>query len=285
MSRSVSRLLAPLSLLSAWRLWGEVRQRSMPRHLAVIVDGNPPSRPRSRRPRPARRRPLKTGRLRGSRKGGCAEGDHAGDAEGLESVLVWSERAGIPAVSLFLLSADRLTRCWPADLPRLISLVRRHVWCLADLSATSGWQLRAIGRLELVPSELRTALVDAAAETPGGGGMLVQLAIGYGGREEIVEALKRWAARNEDPTAPTLSEGLERLDPADVAPYLYTGDAPAPDLVLRASEGADLPGSVLWHCIHSDLCFLDVFWPEFQETDFLRAVRTFQARLHGGAQS
>ncbi|MBO0705212.1 MAG: undecaprenyl diphosphate synthase family protein, partial [Candidatus Dormibacteraeota bacterium] len=216
------------------------------------------------------------------RAGGRVDGDHAGGAGGVEEVLIWSQRAGIPAVSLFLLSADSLRRCWPADLPRLISAVRHHVWWLADLSATFGWQLRAIGRLELVPSELRTALVDAAAETPGGGGMLVQLALGYGGREEIVEALKRWAARHEDPKAPTLSEGLERLDPADLTPYLYTGDAPAPDLILRATDGADLPGSVLWHCIHSDLCFLDVCWPGFHETDFLRALRTFQARVHDG---
>lgn len=278
----MSRLLAAVYRLTAWRLWAHVRQRPVPRHLAVIVDGSRPREPHARGRLPPRRRPRRAGRSRGDEAGDGGDSDRAGDVEGVENVLVWCQRAGIPTVSLFVLSADSLKRCWPADLPRLISAVRHQVRCLADLSATFGWQLRAIGRLELVPGELRAALVDVAAETSAGGGMLVQLALGYGGREEIVEALKRWAAQHEVPTAPTLSEGLERLDPADLTPYLYTGDAPAPDLILRASDGADLPGSLLWHCIYSDLCFLDVFWPGFRETDFLRALRTFQARLHPG---
>jgi short-chain Z-isoprenyl diphosphate synthase len=193
---------------------------------------------------------------------------------------MWSQRAAIPVVSLFVLSADSLRRLAPAQLPTVISNVEHHVKRLAEMSARFGWQLRAIGRLELLPSELRGTLVDASNETPATGRMLVQLAIGYGGREEIVEALKRWAAPLEVTARPTLSEALERLDPGDLTPYLYTGNAPAPDLILRTSNEANLSGSILWHCVHSNPCFLDVIWPEFQEIDFLRALRTFQARAH-----
>jgi short-chain Z-isoprenyl diphosphate synthase len=247
----------------------------VPRHLALVIDGKTPSRTRSRPPRPRRRRPRTSVRRRSARAGDESPGDQFSDVERVKDVLAWSQRAAIPIVSLFVLSADSLKRLGPAELPAMISVVQSHVKWLADVSATSGWRLRAIGRLELVPSELRRTLVDASNETPDTGRMLVQLAIGYGGREEIVEALKRWAARLEVDARPSLSEGLERLD---LTPYLYTGDAPAPDLILRTSTEANVSGSVLWHCVHSNPCFLDVVWPEFQEVDFLRALRTFQAR-------
>jgi short-chain Z-isoprenyl diphosphate synthase len=277
----VRRLLAAIDRLNVWRLWRQAGQGPVPRHLVLVIDCKTPGRPRSRPPRPRRRRARRSDRHRNARPGDESTGDQCADAERVEDLLVWSERAAIPIVSLFLLSADSLKRLGPAELPVLISGLERHVKWLAEVSGRCGWQLRAIGRLELVPGELRRALVDASHETPATGRMLVQLAIGYGGREEIVEALKHWAARLEVTARPTLSEGLERLDPSDLTPYLYTGDAPVPDLILRAGNEANLSGSVLWHCVHSNPCFLDVIWPEFQEIDFLRALRTFQAReLH-----
>jgi short-chain Z-isoprenyl diphosphate synthase len=114
-------------------------------------------------------------------------------------------------------------------------------------------------------------------ETRGNTGLTVQFAIGYGGREEVVDALKRWA-RDIGVSGRTVDEALTELHPDDLNPHLYGADLPDPDLILRTSGEVRLSGFLLWQSVYSEFYFTDVLWPEFREIDFLRALRSYQGR-------
>ena len=107
--------------------------------------------------------------------------------------------------------------------------------------------------------------------------LTVQFALGYGGREEIVDALRRWAGAAGVSGRP-VEEALDSLQPEALTPFLYSGDLPDPDLILRTSGELRLSGFLLWQSVYSEFYFTDVLWPEFREIDFLRALRSYQAR-------
>ena len=107
--------------------------------------------------------------------------------------------------------------------------------------------------------------------------MTVQFAVGYGGREEIVDALQRWAA-DKGVSGQPVEAALTRLQPDDLNPHLYGADLPDPELILRTSGEVRLSGFLLWQSVYSEYYFTDVLWPEFREIDFLRALRNFQGR-------
>jgi short-chain Z-isoprenyl diphosphate synthase len=139
-----------------------------------------------------------------------------------------------------------------------------------------GWRLRGIGRRDLLPLELQRTLTRIEAETAGNSRLTVQFALGYGGREEIVDALRRWAATEVSGLA--VEEALAALQPEALTPFLYGGDLPDPDLILRTSGELRLSGFLLWQSVYSEFYFTDVLWPDFREIDFLRALRSYQAR-------
>ena len=117
----------------------------------------------------------------------------------------------------------------------------------------------------------------AERETEVNTGMTVQFAVGYGGREEIVDALQRWAA-DKGVSGQPVEAALTRLQPDDLNPHLYGADLPDPELILRTSGEVRLSGFLLWQSVYSEYYFTDVLWPEFREIDFLRALRNFQGR-------
>ena len=234
---------------------GLLRSRAaVPRHVGVILDGN------RRWARATGQRTVNDGHQRGADK--------------IVDLLGWCDDAGVELVTLWLLSTDNLSRP-PAELEPLLRIIEGVV---CDLAAEHNrWTLNIVGALDLLPDDTARALKEAAAGTADRPGVEVNVAIGYGGRREIADAvramLQAHAARGS-----TLEEIAEFLDVEHISEHLYTRGQPDPDLVIRTSGEQRLGGFLLWQSAHSEFYFCEAFWPDFRRVDFLRALRAYAAR-------
>jgi len=245
----------PVYDLYRWRLWARVRTGPMPRHLAVILDGNR--------------------RFVVERNLASLDDGYAAGARRVRDVLLWSERAGVQAVTLWAMSIDNLGRP-EAQIQAISRAIVEELDAVVPGAMKRGWRLRGIGRRDLLPESLQQTLARIESETAANSRLTVQFALGYGGREEIVDALRRWAAA--EVSGRRVEEALQALTPDTLAPFLYGGDLPDPDLILRTSGEVRLSGFLLWQSVYSEYYFTDVLWPDFREIDFLRALRSYQAR-------
>jgi short-chain Z-isoprenyl diphosphate synthase len=226
----------------------------VPRHVGVIIDGN-------------RRWARATGLL-------DPNAGHRRGAGRIASFLAWCDEAGVEVVTLFLLSTDNLGR----PEPELTPLLRIIEGVAQDLSAPDRrWQLHPVGALGLLPPETVTVLKEAEETTRGRPGATVNLAVGYGGRREIADAVRSLLAEHAG-RGTSLDELVEALEVEHIAEHLYTRGQPDPDLVIRTSGEQRLSGFLLWQTAHSEFHFTDVYWPDFRRVDFLRALRAYAAR-------
>jgi len=234
------------------RLSAALPAQQIPRHVGVILDGN----------------------RRWARSfGETAATGHRRGADKITEFLGWAEELGVEVVTLWMLSTDNLAR--PAEeLADLLDIIRDAV---QDLAESGRWRLRIMGRLDLLPDELAGAVRDAAAGTEGIDGLQVNVAIGYGGRHEIADAVRSYL-RSEEARGATLTELAERLDVDDIAAHLYTKGQPDPELVIRTSGELRVGGFLMWQSAHSELYFCEAYWPDFRRVDFLRALRDFSRR-------
>lgn len=242
-----------------YRLYGKRLRRTIepqrvPRHVAMMIDGN----------------------RRWARQLGYdtpAHGHRAGAAK-MREFLGWCDELGIQVVSLYLLSADNLTKRDSKELDDLIDIIER----LADaLSREGNWKVQSVGRLDLLPPKLARALEEAMARTATNTGMHVNLAVGYGGRNEIVDAVRR-IVRNHDDRGATMDELINNLTSDSIAEHLYTGGQPDPDLVIRTSGEQRLSDFLLWQSAHSEFYFVEALGPDLRKVDFLRAIRDYGDR-------
>ena len=261
--RAASRLagsvaLAPVYRAYAARLRAEVLAHPVPHHVALIMDGN--------------RRWARELGLHGIRDG------HSHGADKAIELLDWCSAIGIREVTLWALSLENLER--PAEeVAAITEIARETLDALAQRDRVRRMQmsLQVIGRRDLLPERLREAAERGEAETRGRTGLRVTLALGYSGRDELVEAA-RAAVRSlvAEGTAPeALANALtaERL-----AAQLYTSGSSDPDLIIRTSGEVRLSGFLPWQSAYSEFYFCDAYWPAFREIDLLRAVRTYQQR-------
>ena len=234
------------------RLAAALDPAEIPRHVGVILDGN-------RRWAKASGAP----KSRGWRAG----------ADKVAQLLGWCEEAGVEVVTLWLLSTDNLNR--PAsELTPLLRIIEGLVEQVAD---TGRWRVHPVGALDLLPAETARMLKDAASRTADVGGLHVNVAVGYGGRREIADAVR--ALLNEQASRGTTIEDLAAvLDVEHIAEHLYTKGQPDPDLVIRTSGEQRLSGFLLWQSVHSEFYFCEAYWPDFRRVDFLRALRAYAAR-------
>jgi short-chain Z-isoprenyl diphosphate synthase len=196
-------------------------------------------------------------------------------AEKIKDLLRWCDQAGVELVTLWLLSTDNLSR--PAvELEPLLQVIEDLV---RDLSEDGNpWQLHMVGALDLLPSPTVAALKAAEERTVGRvGGAHVNIAVGYGGRREIADAVRSLLQEHARAGTP-IEELAEILDVDHIAEHLYTKGQPDPDLLIRTSGEQRLSGFLLWQSAHSEFYFCDVYWPGFRRVDFLRALRSYANR-------
>jgi len=227
---------------------------TMPHHVAMMIDGN-------------RRWARQLGYA------SAAHGHRAGAAK-MREFLGWCDDLGIPVVSLYLLSADNIVKRDSAEITDLIEIIGE----LADaLSREGNWRVKHVGRAEILPEPLARVLAEAEERTREHTGLHVNLAVGYGGRNEIVDAVRSIVAHHEA-SGGTLEDLAAQLTPEMIGEHLYTGGQPDPDLVIRTSGEQRLSDFLLWQSAHSEFYFVEALGPDLREVDFLRAIRDYADR-------
>ena len=224
----------------------------VPRHVGVMLDGN---------------------RRWAKQVGADTEHGHRAGAANIEPLLTWCEEVGVEVVTLWLLSTDNLNRP-AAELEPLLNIISEVV---QQLAAKRQWRLHPVGALDLLPANLRNELKAAEEVTSDLDGLLVNIAVGYGGRREIADAVRSLLQEHAE-KGTTLEELAEVLDVEHIAEHLYTKGQPDPDLVIRTSGEQRLGGFLLWQSAQSEFYFCEAYWPDFRRVDFLRAIRAYAAR-------
>lgn len=229
---------------------------ALPRHVGVMLDGN-------------RRWAKAVGR-------DTAHGHRAGAAN-IEPLLTWCDEVGIQVVTLWLLSTDNLHRP-EAELVPLLGIIEEAVASLVDQQR---WRIHPVGALNLLPAATAERLRAAEASTRDIDGMLVNVAVGYGGRHEIADAVRSLLIEHAA-KGTSLEELAEIIDVEHIADHLYTAGQPDPDLVIRTSGEQRLGGFLLWQSAKSEFYFCEAYWPDFRRVDFLRALRAYAMRDRRG---
>ncbi|RBY94285.1 isoprenyl transferase [Blastococcus sp. TBT05-19] len=226
----------------------------VPRHVGVIMDGN----------------------RRWARAIGLddvAHGHRRG-ADKIVDLLGWCDDAGVQVVTLFMLSTDNLRRP-ESELEALLGIIEDVA---VDLSRPGRpWRVRSMGAPEVLPSRTVGILEQAERDTCDRTGATVNLAVGYGGRQEIADAVRSLLAEHAE-RGTSLEELVQALEVEHIAEHLYTRGQPDPDLVIRTSGEQRLSGFLLWQTANTEFHFTDVYWPDFRRIDFLRALRDYSAR-------
>lgn len=240
------------------RLLNQVRAFPLPRHVGIVLDGN---------------------RRFGRRQNLTSPHEiYSAGAEKLDDLLNWCVDLRLGAITLWVLSTDNFDRR-PEELSGILSALENKLKLLADDPQIhqQGIRVRAIGRLNLLPASTLAAVRAAEAATDGYNGMYLTIAAAYGGQQEITDAVQS-LLREQLASGKTLEQVVGLVTPEIIDSYVYSPNLPAPDLIIRTSGEIRLSGFLLWQSAYSEFYFTDVFWPEFRQIDFLRAIRSFQQR-------
>ena len=245
------------SRIYRWRLRRRLVRGSLPRHVGLIIDGN----------------------RRWAKQAGFASPSdgHRHGAEHIWEVLSWCQMAGIRHVTVFLCSAENLARRDDAEVAALMDIIEKVV-VGRIAAAVPAWRVHIAGLVDMLPSSTADALKQAADATRGcvTGGHLT-LCVGYGGRQEITEAV-RALLHTEAAAGRSLAELAATVSEDDIARHLSGDGQPEPDLIIRTSGEQRMSNFLLWQGTGAYLHFCDCYWPAFGEVDFLRALRDFAAR-------
>jgi len=236
----------------------EVRRYPVPRHVGIILDGN----------------------RRYARAQGLTDPVEAYQlgARKLDDILVWCGEVGIPMVTLWVFSTENLGRP-PEQVSGLLAVVEAKLSQIAQDQRIHRRRVRvrAVGKLELLPDSTLAAIRQAEVATAGYDGLHLTIAVAYGGRQEIADAVRR-LIRDKAKQGEGIQEIAEGITQEEISRYLYAADLPDPDLIIRTSGEIRLSGFLLWQSAYSEFYFCDVHWPAFRKIDFLRAIRAYQQR-------
>lgn len=231
----------------------EVRREPLPLHMGIIMDGN-------RRFAQALGEPAIKG--------------HEYGRDTLENVLDWCLEVGVRHLTVYAFSTENFNRN-PVEVKRLMDLFEENFLKMAKDERVHNHRIhvRAIGQIERLPRRVRDAIEVAQEATRDYGDYFYTIAVAYGGRQEIIDAVRAMAR--------DVKEGAlrpEEIDEERISKYLYTAHLPDPDLILRTSGEERISNFLLWQMAYAELYFTDVYWPGFRKVDFLRAIRTYQQR-------
>ena len=256
-SRFVDRFWPPKWLYATYvsQLRAQLDMERLPQHVAVLADGN---RRWARLNAPGE--PLEVGYRAGADK--------------LLEFVEWCDEANLQVVTLWVLSTDNLDRTATDELEPLLRVIEDLV---AQLAATGRWRVQSVGALDLLPPECSDRLVQCADSTAGNTGMHVNVAVSYGGRHEMRDAVRSLLAARAAAGA-TLDEVANTVEVEEIAEHLYTKGQPDPDLIIRSSGEQRLSGFLMWQSAHSEFYFCEALWPDFRKVDFMRALRDYTQR-------
>ncbi|MGB9854248.1 MAG: polyprenyl diphosphate synthase [Candidatus Bathyarchaeales archaeon] len=249
-----------LSVIGAYKLyekwlWYQVKNSVKPEHIAIILDGN---------------------RRWASEKDLEPWYGHKKGAEKVEHLLEWCMRLGVKSMTLYAFSTENFQRP-KEEVEEIMKIASEELQKILkdERIHKNKVRVKVIGRTSLLPEDMQKLITDVEKATQDYGEHFLNIAFAYGGRAEIVDAARKIAEKAQK----------KELRPEDVTEsvfekYLYTSHLPKqdPDLIIRTSGEERLSGFLLWQSAYSELCFLDVYWPDFRLIDLLRAVRTFQKR-------
>ena len=281
------------------RLKKDISHKKIPGHIGIILDGN-------------RRYAEKYGLDNISKA-------HKKGADKLDEVLLWCIELGIKIVTVWAFSTDNFKRS-KAEVDHLFKIIKSQLECYINSKLINENKIRVsvIGKRELLPNDLITIIDKLEEKTQNYSNLKLYIALGYGGRQEICDALIRFISDNisdvlklnyakniseisKDKIKADLNKNILDLnnncasDPGgydylsniitveNISKYLYAKDSSDPDLIIRTSGEVRLSGFLLWQSAYSEFYFCDAYWPEFREIDFLRAIRSYQSRhIRGG---
>lgn len=248
------KVRGPLYKLYERRVRDHLDPSRYPRHIAIICDGN----------------------RRWAREAGFEDVNHGHrvGAQKIAEMLGWCSTLSIQTVTIYLLSVENLNRD-PEELGALLEIVPDVV---DEISAPhQNWRIKIVGTLDQLPQTVAQRLKSAEERTARRAGMHVNVAVGYGGRQEIVDAV-RSLLTDQVASGRSAEQLIDAVTVEGIDAHLYTKGQPDPDLVIRTSGEQRLSGFLLWQSAYSEMWFTDAYWPEFRRVDFLRALRDFGAR-------
>lgn len=249
-----------LSLLGAYKayekwLWYQVKGGLKPEHIAIILDGN---------------------RRWASEKLLNPWAGHHHGADKIHDLLKWCLDLGVKSITLYAFSTENFQRPLE-EVSEIMNIVEEKLHEILEEEQIHSRKVRVkvIGRLSLLPKSVQEIIKEVEEATKDYDEHFLNVALAYGGRAEIVDATRKIASKVEKGKL-----NPEGIDESVFESHLYTAYMPKqdPDLVVRTSGEERMSGFLLWQCAYSELCFLDVFWPDFRRIDLLRAVRTYQKR-------
>jgi len=247
--------LSGLYKIYSRKLEKEIRNGDIPNHLALILDGN--------------RRWAKKN-LSMQKEG------HWKGADAVENLLDWCEEFDIKIITLYVLSAENLSRK-DEELEFLFDLIKNRLEKLYNDPRIhrNKMRVKAMGRIELLPESIKEVLHRLDTVTKDYNEHFLNIAIAYGGQDELVDAVKKIGGK--------IKKGIldiNDINKKEIESNLYTSHLPqsSPDMILRTSGEKRLSGFLMWQSVYSELVFMDIFWPEFRKIDLMRAIRTYQKR-------
>ena len=222
-----------------------------PRHIAIIMDGNGRWAEERRRPR-----------LFG----------HKAGVDSVREIVETAREIGVEVLTLYAFSTENWNRP-SAEVSGLMGLLQSYLQSELRTMLQNDIRLHCLGQPDRLPKEVRTVLLRTIEETRSCCGMTLNLALSYGGRGEIVEAVRVLARKCQE-------GGLDwqTLSEADVSEHLFTSGQPDPDLLIRTGGEHRLSNFLLWQASYAELYFTDIKWPDFRKEQFLEAVNSFQRR-------
>ncbi|MBI3617306.1 MAG: isoprenyl transferase [Candidatus Omnitrophica bacterium] len=228
-----------------------IQTSNIPRHVAIIMDGNG---------RWAKRQHL-------TRTQGHTEGIRR-----VEEIVAAAQKIGVKVLTLFTFSTENWRRP-ESEISILMSLLTNVLQKKIKMLKENNVRFQVIGREESVPGSVLKAFQMAIHETKDNTGLIVNLAFNYGSRQEIVDAVKKIAAAVEKK-----SLVIADIDEKTITQFLYTKDLPDPDLLIRTSGEKRISNFLLWQLSYSELYFTDKFWPDFTREEFEKAIADYQKR-------
>jgi tritrans,polycis-undecaprenyl-diphosphate synthase [geranylgeranyl-diphosphate specific] len=247
-------LLGIYKLYEKW-LWFQVKEGKKPDHIAIILDGN---------------------RRWAFEKSLIPWLGHRHGANKVDEVMDWCLEIGVKFITLYAFSTENFRRP-QQEVEEIMKLIEEKLQSILDNERIyeNKVRVKVIGRIDLLPSSIQKAIKNVEKATKMFTDRFLNIALAYGGRAEIVDATKKIATEVKTGELET-----DDIDEQLFENYLYTAHMPKQDadLIIRTSGEERLSGFLLWQSAYSELCFVDVNWPDFRQIDLLRAVRTYQRR-------